>query len=588
MSEGKFPKKSRRLKGLAVSPGIGIGYVHLVESETLNYPKFWISDRETKNETARFKQSLIKTQKDLIRIKEKLCRFQIGDQIQIIESHQLIANDELLISETEKIIRGEKINAEWAFDKAVQKIKGSFPQEDKYFQERCNEMTHVAQRVLQHLMGSEAVTSRQFKKDSIIVAHDLSPTDTAQMVKGIVQGFLTETGGPISHTAIVARALEIPAVVGIDGIAHMVHEGDMILIDGTEGTVLLHPAKKDLVRYREVQRKYEHFDHLLLKEAHHPSVTPDGYHLRIAANMELVDEIPTIKSHGAEGIGLYRTEMLFTAYKRLPTEEEQFDIYRDILKKISPHPTTIRTLDIGGDKIISDMSYIDSVNPALGLRAIRYCLREREILKTQIRAMLRASRYGPLKILIPMVTNLEEIRQVKKMTAEIQEGLRAKKIRCGENVRLGAMIEVPSAALMADEIASEVDFLSIGTNDLTQYTLAVDRTNDEVSYLYEPLHPAVLKLLNMVCEAGKSRNIEVSVCGEMAGNPLCFLILLGLGLTELSMNPVSIPRVKKLTRAVTFRQANELLDRALNCKTAGEVEHLIKREVAKIQEFPQV
>jgi phosphotransferase system enzyme I (PtsI) len=581
-------KKSRRYKGLAVSPGIGIGYVHVIGSETINFPKFWISDREIKTETARFQQALKKTQRELARIKEKLCKFQVGDQIRIIDTHQMLVNDEMLVHGTTDLIRQEKINAEWAFDRAIQKMRSSFPEGDPYFQERCDELAHLAQRVLQNLLGSEATVPRQFKKDSVIVTHDLSPADTAQMTRAVVQGFLTEIGGPTSHTAIVARALEIPAVVGIDGITHLVRDGDPILIDGTEGVVLLHPSPKELAKYRSIQKRYEHFDQLLLKEAHLPSVTQDGYHLRLAANMEIPDEIATIKSHGAEGIGLYRTEMLYTAYNRFPTEEEQFQIYRKILRRIAPHATTIRTLDIGGDKIVSDLEDIQSVNPALGLRAIRYCLKERNLLKNQIRAMLRASRYGPLKILIPMVTTVEELRQVKKVIADIKEELDAKKIRYDPNVKVGAMIEIPSAAIMADELAREVDFLSIGTNDLTQYTLAVDRANDEVSYLYEPLHPAILRLLKMVCDAGRSRNIEVSVCGEMAGNPTCFMILLGLGLVELSMNPVSIPRVKKLTRAVTFRHAKEILDRALDCRTAGEVEHLIKRETSRIQGFPKI
>jgi phosphoenolpyruvate-protein phosphotransferase (PTS system enzyme I) len=297
--------------------------------------------------------------------------------------------------------------------------------------------------------------------------------------------------------------------------------------------------------------------------------------------MELLEEIPAIKSHGGEGVGLFRTEILFLSRKSIPSEEEQFAAYREVLQKMSPSPTTIRTFDIGGDKMLDDEDFDEGVNPALGLRAIRYCLKERNLLRTQLRAMLRASRFGPLKILIPMITNLEEFRQVKRIVAEIQDELRAKSISFDPGTKIGAMVETPSAALMADELASEADFLSIGTNDLIQYTLAVDRVNEEVSYLYEPLHPAVLRLLRIISDAGRSRNIEVSVCGEMAGDPLCFLILLGLGLTELSMNPLSIPRVKKLTRSVTFRQAKQLLDRAIDCKTATDVEHLVRRETQK-------
>lgn len=578
--------KERQLKGLAVSPGIAIGRVHLLASDLLTYPKYWISEREIPTEIGRFRKSLEKTQRELVRIREKLCQYQVGDQIRIIETHQMITHDESLIEMTENAVRQEKINAEWAFDKAIQKMRELFPADgNDYFRERRDELKFVAQRVLQKMTGPEPIPPRRFKKGSVVVAHDLSPTDTVQMVRGVVEGFLTETGGPTSHTAIIAKALEIPAVVGLEGITEMVREGDWILADGNEGRVLIRPRKRDLEKYRAVQKRYEHFERLLLREAHLPSVTPDGYQLRLVANMELLEELPSIKKHGAEGIGLYRTELLCLSSEHFPTEEEQFRTYREVFRKISPHPATIRTFDLGGDKIASGGDF-DGVNPALGLRAIRYSLRNRDVLRTQIRAMLRASRYGPLKILIPMITTLEEIRLVKKVISDVKNELCEKKIAFDQNVKVGVMIEVPSAALIADDIGREVDFLSIGTNDLIQYTLAVDRTNEEVSYLYNPLHPAILRLLKNICDAGKSSNIEVSLCGEMAGSPLCFLILLGLGLSELSMNPVSIPRVKKLARLVSFRQARETLDRALDLKTASEIEHLIRREAEKIAGFP--
>ncbi|MGH7273457.1 MAG: phosphoenolpyruvate--protein phosphotransferase, partial [Nitrospiria bacterium] len=412
-------KRTRHFKGIAVSPGIAIGRVHLIESEALSFPKFWISDREINPEISRFQRALKKTQQEFLLIKEKLCKFQAGDQVRIIESHQMFLHDEMLIQGTLQTIRQEKINAEWAFDKAIHKLRATFPEEgNDYFRERYNEIAHVVHRVLQNLLGTPGTALRQFKQDSIVVTHDLSPTETAQMVKGMVHGFLTETGGPTSHTAIVARALEIPAVVGIEGISHLVRDGDLLLIDGIEGVVILHPTKSNLAKYTAIQKKYEHFEEILLKETHLASVTQDGYHLRLAANMELLEEIPAIKSHGAEGIGLYRTEMLYLSRKSHPTEKEQFEIYRDLLQKISPASATIRTLDIGGDKIVSESDFIENVNPALGLRAIRFCLKERNLLTTQIRAMLRASRYGSLNILIPMVTSLEEIRQVKKIIAE--------------------------------------------------------------------------------------------------------------------------------------------------------------------------
>ncbi|HEX5037417.1 MAG TPA: phosphoenolpyruvate--protein phosphotransferase [bacterium] len=576
----------RTLRGIPVSPGIAMGMVHLLEAEPLNIPKFWVSDRELAGEISRFKQALKRTQTELSRIKEKLCKFQVGDQARIIDSHQMIAQDEQLVGGTIRTIRQEKINVEWAFHKEIQKTMEAMPKSaDAYFRERYNELNHVARRILVNLLGGNAPTLKNVRKDSVIVAHDLSPTDTVQMVKGMTHAFITEAGGPTSHTAIVARALEIPAVCGIDGITHLAREGDSILVDGNQGLVIVAPSDAEMKRYRQTKRKQEHQENLLLKEAHLPSVTKDGFHLRLAANMELLEEIPAIKSHGGEGVGLFRTEILFLSQKRLPPEEEQYAAYKEVLQKMAPAPTTIRTFDIGGDKVLDDEDFDEGVNPALGLRAIRYCLKQKDLLRNQLRAMLRASRYGPIKILIPMITNLEEIRIVKRIVGEIKDELRSKSIPFDAGVKIGAMVETPAAALMADELAAETDFLSIGTNDLIQYTLAVDRVNEEVSYLYEPLHPAVLRLLRIISDAGRSQKIDVSVCGEMAGDPLCFLILLGLGLTELSMNPFSIPRVKKLTRSVTFRQAKELLDRAIVCRTATEVEHLVRREVQKIQGF---
>lgn len=585
----KTRRSTRHFKGLAVSPGIAIGYVHLLESEALNFHKFWIPDRSIKGQISRFQRAIKKTKHDLMHIKEKLCKFQIGEQIDIIDSYQMIASDEMLLKEAVETIRHEKINAEWAFHKAIEKLKNSFSKtDDAYFAERREELNHIAYRILRNMSGVEGSQLKQFRKDSVIVAHELSPTDTAQMTKGMVQGFISEVGGTNSHTAIVARALEIPAVVGINGIVHMVDDGDLILIDGTEGIIFLNPSKKDLTKYREIQKKYAHFDQLLLKEAHLPSVTQDGYNMRLAANMELPEEIATIKSHGAEGIGLYRSEMLYIIQNRFPSEEEQFETYKEVLQKIHPHSVTIRTIDMGGDKIMGDWDYVEGMNPALGLRAIRYCLKQKDLLRTQLRAMLRASHYGSLKILIPMITNLEEMRHVKKIILDIEEELTSKKIPYDAKVKLGAMVETPAAAMIAVELARETDFLSIGTNDLIQYTLAVDRGNEDVSYLFEPLHPAVLRLLKIICDAGKSQNIDISVCGEMAGNPLYFMILLGLGFAELSMNPVSIPKVKRLIRAASFRHANEMFNRAITCKTSTEIEHLIKRETAKITGFPKL
>lgn len=577
--------KPRYLKGLPVSPGVAIGKIHLFESEDLSFPKYWLPEPSIARELKRFKLALKKTQDDLVRVKDKLCRFKADEQIKIVESHQMIARDEVLNQGTTERIKKQKINAEWAFDLATQEIFEKFPKKfemnEDYFKDRYEEIKHVTSRILKNLLGPHVFQQIKYKKGSIVVAHDLSPIDTMQMLKGDVLGFVTELGGTTSHTAIVAKSLEIPAVVGIDNMTSLVEDEGWIIIDGNSGEVILNPQREQIIHYQKRQKDLFSQEKALLKTAHLPSITTDGFQIKLAANMELPEELGLIKKYRAEGIGLFRTEMLLLSKNVSFSEEDQTKTYKNILKKSFPHPVTIRTFDLGGDKIPEDLVILESVNPALGLRGIRFSLRENHLLHTQLKAILQASTYGMTRILIPMVTNIEEIRLVKKMLSEIKEDLRSHKIPYSENILLGAMIETPSAAMIAEDLASEVDFFSIGTNDLIQYTLAVDRENDDVSYLYEPLHPAILRLLKMICSAGLSRNIDISLCGEMAGHPLYLILLLGLGLTELSMNASSIPRVKKLLRSLSYKNSQDFLDKALCLKTAQEIESLLKKELQK-------
>ncbi len=580
--------KTRVMKGLPVSPGVAIGRIHLFESEDLSFPKYWVPEASIHRELKRFRLALKKTQDDLVKVKDKLCRFKADDQIKIVESHQMISRDEVLTQGTIDRIKKQKINAEWAFDLATQEIFDGFPKKfeinEDYFKERYEEIKHVTSRVLKNLLGPNVFQQISFKKDSIVIAHDLSPIDTMQMMKGDVLGFVTELGGTTSHTAIVAKSLEIPAVVGIDEITSLAQDETWAIIDGHEGEVILNPTPLQISKYQKKQRSLSSQEAALLRTAHLPSVTVDGFHVKLAANMELPEEIIHIKKYKAEGIGLFRTEMLLLSKNQIFSEDEQTEIYKRILRKISPDPVTIRIFDLGGDKIPEEYETLESVNPALGLRGVRFSLKEKSLLRSQLRAILRASNHGNVRILIPMLTNIEEIRLIKKVIAEIKSGLSEEGVSYASHIPLGAMIETPAAAIVATDMSAEVDFFSIGTNDLIQYTLAVDRENDDVSYLYQPLHPAILRLLKTITDAARLRNIDVCVCGEMAGHPLYLIFLLGLGLTELSMNASSIPRVKNLLRQLSYRQCQTLLDKALKFKTAQEIELLAKKEIEKFSE----
>lgn len=570
--------RRRILKGLAISPGIAIGNVQLLKAQAQVYPQYSIKERDVRNETNRFHKALQECQRHLFKLQQDLCKFQVGQDVQILDSYQMIVKDEDLHQGALAILKEDRINVEWAFMKAVEQLKKSFSKTDvPHLLERQKDLDHVAHHVLAHLTGEPGHTQPLFKKKAIIVAPDLSPADTAQMSRSTVKGFVTAAGGTTSHTAIMARALELPAVSGIERVVTLAAEDTPAIIDGTDGVVILNPSPADLRKYRAIKKKYEHMERLLLKDVKQPAITQDGFELRIAANMELPDEIPVIKSRGAEAIGLYRTEMLFLRQHELPTEAEQYEHYRKLLRHLKPLAVTIRTLDVGGERLDSEWFPADVTNPALGLRAIRYCLRNKALFTSQLRALLRASSYGKLRILLPMISSLEEVREVHKIIKQLRADLKAKKMRVSRSFQIGAMIETPAAALLADAIAAEVDFLSIGTNDLVQYSLAVDRGNDQVADLYDPYHPAIVRLLKQVIDAARNRNIDVSVCGEIAGDPEYIPILVGLGVTELSMNPLSIPLVKRNLRQLSFKKCNQALEETLHCKTADEVRRTIKK-----------
>jgi len=418
-----------------------------------------------------------------------------------------------------------------------------------------------------------------------VVAHDISPADTLQMNLKQVAGFVTDIGGKVSHTAILARSLAIPAVVGVDVATTLINGGDLLIINGETGDVVINPTEEVSRSFRERRRRIKFLEREVIKYASLPAETQDGVRVQLQANIEMVEEIPSLKMYGAEGVGLYRTEILFLNRKDLPSEEEQFEVYRRLAEAIHPAHATVRTLDIGGDKLLSNYPKGNEINPAMGLRAVRFSMKEIGIFKDQLRAILRASAFGDLKILIPMVSGIQEIRQVKAVLQEVKRGLTKAKVRFNPEIPVGVMIEVPSASITADILAKEVDFFSIGTNDLIQYALAIDRVNEHVSYLYEPLHPAILRIIRNIVQTAHQAEIPVAICGEMAAEPIYALILLGMGLDEFSMTPASIPRMKRILRMSRFEDAVALVERVFQFQTAFEIECYVRNWMT--ERFPR-
>ncbi|MBF0492305.1 MAG: phosphoenolpyruvate--protein phosphotransferase [Deltaproteobacteria bacterium] len=577
-------RKSLHLKGIAAAPGIAMGQAFVLEKSPLQIPQYWIPVKELNSEIQRFQESILKINEDFLRIKERLCKYEGQAQIHILESYGMILQDELLVQNTIDHIKSEHINAEWALQKTLTRIKSVFSNfEESYFRERQSDIDYIGQKIIEHLVvGNTQEPMSNLPLNSILVAQDLSPAETSELHKYRIKGFVTEVGGETSHTAIVSRAMHLPAVLGCKQITQKIKNGETLILDGEAGIVILHPGPEELAHYQSLQKESVQADKKLLKQIHLPTETLDHFRLHLLANIELVEEIDSLKMQGAEGIGLFRTEFLFLNRAQAPSEEEQFQIYKKVVESVYPLPATIRTLDIGADKIPTQHKYKSEPNPALGLRAIRFCLKEKTLFKAQLRALLRASVFGRLKVMLPMISSLSEVAQVKKLLEEIKEELSAKKIDYDPHLPLGVMVETPSAVILAREIAREVDFLSIGTNDLIQYSLAVDRINEGVAHLYKPLHPTVLRLMKMTVQAAQEAHIPVGVCGEMASSPWYILILLGLGFSQLSMNALSIPRVKGMIRALSFREAKAVFEHALTFEYEQDLESFVRKELKRL------
>ena len=562
------------LKGVGVSPGVAIGSVYRFDSLDSKIAFYKLNDASLiPKEILRFKKALKESENQLLEIQKNLKKAKVTEPLYVIDVHILILKDKKFTNRTIKYIRESGVNSEWALRMTLDHYKQIFEGvEDAYISSRVSDVQYVVQRVLRNLSGEKHENVWETGQDGvIIVSQDLSPADTAQMKLDKIFGFATDSGGRTSHTAIVARSMELPAVVGLDNVTRSVHTGDEIIVDGTSGLVVINPYPDMLKRYEEKKRHYDAARDEYLKYAKLPAVTLDNYHVQIGCNIEFIEEIPSAIVHGAENIGLYRTEFLYIYRDELPTEEDHFNNYRQVVTEKNLSWSTIRTFDLGGDKFPNYQKQSKELNPQMGMRAIRFCLKEVEIFKTQLRAIWRAGAFGKTKILFPMISSVDEIREAKKLLEETRQELLAQGVEIASKMEIGAMIEVPAAVIIADKLAREVDFFSIGTNDLIQYSLAIDRANERLTYMYEPLHPAVLRLIKNVVEVAHKANVRVDMCGEMAGDPLCVLILLGMELDELSMNSLAIPRIKKIIRESTFEESKLMLKKALSFNTASEV-----------------
>ena len=560
-----------RLRGIAASEGIAFGRAYLIDHRAIKAPQHHISADQVDAEIARFRGALDSTRQQLQRLMDKLPGTGQRDHKLILEAHQLMLQDEQLIDETVRNIAQQQINAEWALSNTVEQIKRLFDQlEDDYFRERGSDVGFVADHLLHTLTGDRRAQDKP-PADAVVVAPDLSPAETAQIYRCHVKAFVTAQGGRTSHTSIVARSLSIPAVVGAKQATQVVGNGDILIVDGYRGEVLVCPDEDTIGRYqRRVQRR-QHQARALRRERELPAETEDGVSVRLMANIELPDEIPAALTQGVEGIGLYRTEFIYLGRRQLPTEQEHLQDAQQVLRLCGGTQVTFRTCDLGADKMPGSLNQAPQTNPALGMMSIRLCLEHPAIFRTQLRGLLRAAVGGDMRIMFPMVSGIEELRQARAVLDGCVEDLREEGVKV-PRVPVGIMVEMPSAAVTADLLAREADFFSIGTNDLTQYSLAIDRVNQHVNYMFRPYHPAILRLIRYVVKAAQRTNIPVSVCGEMAGDPLMSLVLVGLGVRELSMSAQAVPRMKRLIRGCTMATAKQIAERALRLPTPQQVE----------------
>lgn len=571
-----------QIAGISASSGIAIGKAFLYRKEIPQVRRRRVMPHQVEAEVDRFLKTLHQAGEEIRRTR-RLVEAEQGESLaQIFDVQLAMLEDVAVKDQTLALIREKHYSAERAFFQVFQELKEGFAHiENEYMRQRLEDVIDIEQQVLSRLSGGGLQGLQSLRADTIFIAHDLLPSESVQLGRRLVKGIVLDEGGPTSHAAIIARSLGLPTVLGADSCSREVQPGDLVIVDGYEGVVHLRPDSAALERYRVQLRRQQRRERDLSAQRDLPAVTQDGREIVLMANIDVPSEIKVALENASRGVGMYRTEFLYLDY-RLPTEEEQLAAYRRIVRAVTPQPVVIRTIDLGGDKLVHVLGSAPEANPFLGWRGIRICLDTPELFKTQLRALLRAGAEGEVRILLPMVSHLDELRQVKAILAETQEELRAEGREFCEHCPLGIMVEVPSVALMVDAFAEEVDFLSLGTNDLTQYTLAVDRSTARVADLYDPFHPAVLRLIEMVTDSGRRHGIPVSICGEMAGDPLATLLLIGLGIECLSMSPGLIPEVKAVIRASSLEQARQIADHCLKLKTGNAVRQYLEEKVGQL------
>ncbi|MGJ3204640.1 phosphoenolpyruvate--protein phosphotransferase [Geobacillus thermoleovorans] len=566
----------KTIHGIAASSGIAIAKAYRLETPHLAAEKRTVADVEA--EIARLEAAVAKAKEELEAIKQHALEKLGEDKAAIFAAHLLVLDDPELLNPIKEKIQTERVNAEYALDETALFFISMFEAMDnEYMKERAADIRDVTKRVLAHLLGVTISNPSLISEEVVIIAEDLTPSDTAQLNRQYVKGFATDIGGRTSHSAIMARSLEIPAVVGTKTVTAEVKNGDIVIVDGLDGQVIINPSPELLAQYEQKRAHYEAQKAEWAKLVHEATVTADGIHVELAANIGTPDDVKGALANGAEGIGLYRTEFLYMGRSELPTEDEQFVAYKTVLEQMNGKPVVVRTLDIGGDKELPYLQLPKEMNPFLGFRAIRLCLEMQDMFRTQLRALLRASVYGNLKIMFPMIATLDEFRQAKAILLEEKEALLRQGVAVADGIEVGMMVEIPAAAVMADQFAKEVDFFSIGTNDLIQYTMAADRMNERVAYLYQPYNPAILRLISHVIDAAHREGKWVGMCGEMAGDPIAIPILLALGLDEFSMSATSILPARAQLKQLAKEEAARIKETVLSLGTAEEVVSFVKR-----------